>query len=77
MNGKRLFDTSKTEASRSITIICLRVGRGARNAALIYSLIETCKMNGVRSVNYIAETLRKLTGGETDYKALLPVYYAK
>jgi hypothetical protein len=50
---------------------------GARNAALIYSIIETCKMNGVRSVNYIAETLRKLTGGETDYKALLPVYYAK
>jgi hypothetical protein len=49
----------------------------ARNAALIYSIIETCKMNGVRPVNYIAEILRKLTGGETGYKTLLSVSYAK
>jgi hypothetical protein len=50
---------------------------GVRNATLIYRLIETCKMDGVRPVNYITETLRKLIGGETDYKALLPVFYAE
>lgn len=29
----------------------------ARNASLIYSIIETCKMNGLRPVKYIAEVL--------------------
>lgn len=44
---------------------------------IIYSIIETCKMNGLRPVKYIAEVLRKLIGGETDYRALLPVNTTK
>jgi hypothetical protein len=31
---------------------------GARNASLLYSIIETCKVNGIRPVKYMADTLR-------------------
>ena len=39
----------------------------------LYSIIETCKMNGLRPVKYIAEILTKLTAGETNYMSLLPI----
>ena len=46
---------------------------GAKNASMLYSIIETCKMNGLRPVKYIAEILTKLTAGETNYMSLLPI----
>ena len=51
--------------------------QAAKNTSLIYSIIESCKMNGLRSVKYIADVLRKLVSGEIDYVALLPVNIAK
>ena len=51
--------------------------RAAKNTSLIYSIIESCKMNGLRPVKYIADVLRKLVSGETDYMALLPMNIAK
>ena len=48
--------------------------RAAKNTSLIYSIIESCKMNGLRPVKYIADVLRKLVSGETDYMALLVLY---
>ncbi|MFR1132831.1 MAG: transposase domain-containing protein [Bacteroides xylanisolvens] len=40
---------------------------------MLYSIIETCKMNGLRPVKYMAEILTKLTAGETNYMSLLPI----
>lgn len=82
-NGKAEIDNNTAE--RMMKPICL--GRNnylfcgselaAKNASLIYSIIETCKMNGIRPVKYIADVLRKLVAGETDYAALLPINIAK
>lgn len=49
----------------------------AKNTSLIYSIIESCKMDGLRLVKYIADVLRKLVFGDTDYMALLPMNIAK
>ena len=82
-NGRAEIDNN--EAERMMKPICL--GRknylfcgsekAAKNTSLIYSLIETCKMNGLRPVKYLANVLRKLIGRETDYTSLLPVNITK
>lgn len=51
--------------------------QAAKNRSLIYSIIESCKMNELRPVKYIADVLRILIFGETDYVALLPMNIAK
>ena len=78
-NGKAEVDNNTAE--RMMKPICM--GRknylfcgselGAKNASMLYSIIETCKMNGLRPVKYIAEILTKLTAGETNYMSLLPI----
>ena len=78
-NGKAEIDNNPAE--RMMKPICM--GRknylfcgselGVRNASMLYSIIETCKMNGLRPVKYIAEILTKLTAGETNYMSLLPI----
>lgn len=78
-NGKAEIDNNPAE--RMMKPICM--GRknylfcgselGAKNASMLYSIIETCKMNGLRPVKYIAEILTKLTAGETNYMSLLPI----
>ena len=82
-NGKAEIDNNTAE--RMMKPICL--GRntylfcgaepGAKNTSLLYSIIETCKMNGLRPVKYIADVLRKLVAGATNYAALLPINIAK
>lgn len=39
----------------------------------LFPHIESCNMNGLRPVKYIADVLRKLVSGKTDYMALLPM----
>lgn len=78
-NGKAEIDNNQAE--RMMKPICM--GRknylfcgselGAKNASMLYSIIETCKMNGVRPVKYIAKILTKLAKGETNYMSLLPI----
>lgn len=51
--------------------------QAAKNMSLIYSIIESCKMSRLRPVKYIADVLRKLISGDTDYMALLPMNIAK
>ena len=78
-NGKAEIDNNPAE--RMMKPICM--GRknylfcgselGEKNASMLYSIIETCKMNGLRPVKYIAEILTKLTAGETNYMSLLPI----
>lgn len=48
-----------------------------KKISLIYSIIESCKMNRLHSVKYITDVLRKLLSGDTDYMALLPMNIAK
>lgn len=82
-NGQAEIDNNT--AGRMMKPVCL--GRknylfcgseqAAKNTSLIYSIIESCKMNGLRPVKYIADVLRKLVSGETDYMALLPMNIAK
>lgn len=47
---------------------------GAKNGI---SIVNYCKINGLRRVKYIADVLRKLISGETDYIALLPMNIIK
>jgi transposase len=82
-NGQAEIDNNTAE--RLMKPICL--GRknylfcgseqAAKNASLIYSIIGSCKMNGLRLVKYIADVLRKLVSGDTDYMALLPMNIGK
>lgn len=51
--------------------------KGAEHAALLYTLIESCKLAGVKPVQYLEDVLRRLAWGETDYAALLPANWAK
>ena len=49
---------------------------GARIAARFYSLVETCKFNGVSPRDYFVHILRSVTDGNCDYERLKPMAYA-
>lgn len=54
--------------------------RGAKNAALLYSLIQSCKLNGINArqyFNYILQQAHKLRRGEVDATSLLPQFFDK
>ena len=47
--------------------------KGGKSAAIIYSLIETCKMNGINTFDYLKDVLTRLpTTKMKDIKSLLP-----
>jgi hypothetical protein len=52
---------------------------GAQNWAVIASLIETCKLNGIEPNSYLSGVLSAIAGGhkQTDINDLLPWNYAK
>ena len=52
---------------------------GAQNWAVIASLIETCKLNGIEPHRYLSGVLTAIAGGhkQTDINKLLPWNYAK
>ena len=47
---------------------------GARASANLYSLIETCKANGIEPYTYLVDLFRQLPSAKTaeDFEALLP-----
>lgn len=50
--------------------------RGGKSAAIIYSLIETCKMNGINSFDYLKNVLTRLpTTKMKEIKTLLPYHW--
>ena len=49
---------------------------GARVAARFYSLVETCKLNGVSPRDYFVHILKSVTDGNCDYDRLTPMEYA-
>lgn len=52
---------------------------GAQNWAVIASLIETCKLNGIDAHGYLSRVLTAIAGGheQTDINQLLPWNYVK
>lgn len=52
--------------------------RGAKTAAIFYSLINSCKMHGVNPFQYLQDILRKVhTHPAKDIQALLPIGWKK
>ena len=54
-----------------------RFRKSAKHASLIYSLIETCKMNAVKPVKYLERVFNEIANGATNYEALLPMNLVK
>ena len=51
--------------------------KGAENAAIIYSLIETCKMNNINTAQYFADVLAKIPNYKSNQIAdLVPYHWA-
>jgi transposase len=52
---------------------------GARASANLYSLIETCKANGIDPYTYLVDLFRKLPLAKSadDFEALLPWHLTK
>lgn len=50
--------------------------RGGKAAAVIFSLMATCKQNGVNPFDWLAYVLEKLpTTKAADYSSLLPFHF--
>lgn len=74
------YDIDNTKAGRKIRP--LTIGRkntlfyggkeGVRVATTYYTLIETCKLNGLVPLDYLMHVFRQLMMGNNDYKSLLP-----
>ena len=52
---------------------------GAQNWAVLASLIDTCKLNGIEPHSYLANTLTAIVNGhrQTQIRQLLPWNYAQ
>jgi transposase len=50
--------------------------RGGASAATVYSLIETCRQNGIDSKAYLADVLQRIsTHPQSRINELLPYYW--
>lgn len=47
-------------------------GEDVEVATTYYTLIETCKLNGLASLDYLTHVFHQLMMGNKDYKSLLP-----
>lgn len=56
---------------------CQNVGSedAAENAAFMFSVTESCRLNNINPVNYLEMIFTKIRDGETATQALLPCYY--
>lgn len=78
------YDIDNTEAERKIRP--LTIGRkntlffgseeGVEVATTYYTLIETCKINGLAPLDYLTHVFRQLMTGNKDYESLLPGKFA-
>lgn len=74
------YDIDNLEAERKIRPFT--IGRkntlsfgsetGVQVATTYYTLIETCKLNGLCPIDYLTHVFRELMNGNKDYKSLLP-----
>lgn len=77
-NGQAAIDNTTERLTKPICLgrknyLFFGSEQAAKNMSLVYSIIESCKMNGLCPVKYIADVLQKLIYGNTDYIALLPM----
>lgn len=78
-------DIDNNEAERSVrpltlgrkNFIKLGSSKAAQMGAFFYTLIETCKQNGLRSKDYLTKYLYSILKGRTDYENLVPAVLAK
>ena len=56
---------------------CQNIGseRAAENAAFIFSVTESCELNGINPTDYLETIFKKIRDGESATKDLLPCYY--
>ena len=47
----------------------------AQNIAFMYSLYESCKMNGLDFGEYVEDILTRMMNGDTDYMSMVPCNY--
>ena len=47
----------------------------AQNIAFMYSLYESCKMNGIDFGEYVEDILTRMMNGDDDYRSMIPCYY--
>lgn len=74
------YDIDNTEAERKIRPLTIGrkntlffgSGEGVEVATTYYTLIETCKLNGLVPLDYLTHVFRQLMMGNKDYKSLLP-----
>lgn len=74
------YDIDNTEAGRKIRPLTIGRkntlffgnGEGVEVATTYYTLIETCKLNGLAPLDYLTHVFRQLMMGNKDYKSLLP-----
>lgn len=81
-DGRLEIDNNRAERSiKSIVIgrknyLFMGSNRGGEAAAIIYSLIETCKLNGVDPVAYLADVLARIpTHPNSKIHELLPYHW--
>ena len=48
---------------------------GARNIAFMYSLLESCKLNGLDFGDYIEDVMTRLAEGDTDHASMIACNY--
>ena len=48
---------------------------GACNIAFMYSLFESCKLNGLNFGDYIEDILNRIAEGDTDYASMIACNY--
>lgn len=44
----------------------------ATNIAFMYSLFESCKMNGIDFGEYVEDILTRMMNGDDDYRSMIP-----
>ena len=47
----------------------------AQNIAFMYSLFESCKMNGIDFGEYVEDILTRMMNGDNDYESMIPCNY--
>jgi len=77
-DGRYTIDNSLAERSiRPLTVerknsLFFGSHTGAETSAIYHTFIETCKMNGISSLEYFKKLFREILTGRNDYANLLP-----
>lgn len=73
-DGHLSIDNIRAERAIKPLVIGRKIGssRGAEASAMLYSIVETAKANGLILYDYMVKCMKALTKAEPDIDALLP-----